>query len=632
VGGKALPREVADRILEHTDGIPLYIEELTKALLESGVLREGPNRYELVGPYPSHLVPTTLMALLVSRLDRLGRAREVAQIGAVIGREFSAELLRAVCSWPESDLQAALDALVKSGLVFRKGTGGTTVYNFKHALVQDAAYGALLSEPRRSLHARIVQALEKQLPDIAESHPDLLAHHATEAGLVEKAADLWGRAGLQSLNRSALLEATAHLNRALTQLATLPGTPDLRRRQIELQVALANALMHTKGYASPATGTAFEQARAFIAQAEALGEPPGDPLSKFAVIYGFWVGSYVAFDGIALRALSAEFMTLAERNGTTVPLMIGHRLMGTALQCTGDIAGSLTHYDRATALYDPGEHRPLTTYFGQDMGVVVMSYRAWTLWLLGYPEAALADSNRAIASARDIGQVGTLIYALAHATRVYLWTGDFDAARPLVAEILALADEKGAAAWRAFGMMQSGSLLALTGEGARAAPMVAAGLAAWKSTGSTLWMPCYLSYLAQAHAELGRLDDARARSGEAMAAVEASRATWSEAEVHRVAGEIALMAAEPDATEAEASFKRALAIARAQQARSWELRAATSLARLWRDRGKRRQARELLAPVYGWFGEGFETPDLRQAKALLGELGAAAPKKRARQP
>jgi len=631
VGGKALPREVADKVLEHTDGIPLYIEELTKALLESGALREGSNRYELVGPYPSHLVPTTLTALLVSRLDRLGRASEVAQIGAVIGREFSDELLRAVCSWPERALQDALDALVKSGLVFRKGAGETTVYSFKHALVQDAAYGALLSEPRRLLHARIAEALEVQLPDIAVSRPELLAHHATEAGLVDKAAGLWGRAGFQSLNRSALLEATGHLSRALAQIATLPGTPDLRRRQIELQVALANALMHTKGYASPATGAAFEQARAFMARAEALGEPSGDPLSKFAVIYGFWVRRYVAFDSVALRALSAEFMALAERDGTTVPLMIGHRLMGTTLQCTGDIAASRMHYDRAMALYDPCQHRPLTTYFGQDMSVVVLSYRAWTLWLLGYPEAALADSERAIAAARDIGQAGTLIYALAHATRTYLWTGDFAAARPLVAEILALADEKGAAAWRAFGMMQSGSLLALTGEGARAAPMVAAGLAAWQSTGSTLWMPCYLSYLAQALAELGRLDDARARISAAMAAVEASMATWSEAEVHRVAGEIALMAAEPDAAEAEACFKRALAIARAQQARSWELRAATSLARLWRDQGKPRQARDLLAPVYGWFGEGFETLDLRQAKALLGNLGAAAPKKRARQ-
>jgi alpha-ketoglutarate-dependent taurine dioxygenase/class 3 adenylate cyclase/predicted ATPase len=620
VGGKALPQEAADKILEHADGIPLYIEELTKALLESGALRDGPDRYQLVGPYPSHLVPTTLTTLLASRLDRLGPAKEVAQIGAVIGREFSHALLGAVCTWPESELQAALEALVRSGLVFRRGTGPAAVYSFKHAMVQDAAYGTLLREPLRRLHARIAEALEEQIPDIAERRPELLAHHATAAGLVEKAAGLWGKAGLQSLKRSALLEATAQLNRALGQIATLAGRPDLRRRQIELQVALANALMHTKGYASPATRAAFDQAQAYIDRAEALGEAPDDPLLQFAVIYGFWVTRFVAFSGEALRQLAAKFMALAEKQGATIPLMIAHRLMGTTRQWTGEIAESRAHYDRAMALYDPAEHRALTTQFGQDVGVVVSSYRAWSLWLLGYPEAALADSHRAIVAAREIGQTATLMYALAHASRTYLWTGDYEAARPLVAEILGLADSTGAAAWRAFAMMQNGSLLALAGESTRAAPMIAAGLAAWQSTGSTLWMPCYLSNLARAHAELGHADDARVRIGEAMAAVEASKATWSEAEVHRVAGEIALLAPEPDAAEAEACFRRALAIARTQQARSWELRAATSLARLWGDRGRRRQARELLDPVYGWFREGFETLDLREAKALLDEL------------
>jgi predicted ATPase len=425
-----------------------------------------------------------------------------------------------------------------------------------------------------------------------------------------------------------LAEATAQLNRALGQIETLPGTPDLRRRQIELQVALANALMHTKGYASSATRAAFDQARAFIERAEELGEAPEEPLLLFAVMYGFWVGNYVAFNGDALLKLAAHFMALAEKQEATIPLMIGHRLMGTSLMCTGGIAGSRPHYDRAMALYDASQHRALATHFGQDLGVVVLSYRAWTVWLLGYPEAALADSDRAVAAAREIGNAGTLLYALAHATRTYLWTGSHDAARPLVAEIVALAEEKGAAAWRAFGMMQNGLLLALTGEGARGAPMLAAGLAAWQHTGSTLWMPCYLSNLALAHAALTQPDDARTRITAAMAAVQVSKATWSEAEVHRIAGEIALMAPNPDAGEAESCFKRALAIARKQKATSWELRAATSLARLWRAQGRHRQAWALLAPVYGRFTEGFETHDLRMAKELLDELGCAMPKRR----
>jgi predicted ATPase len=480
----------------------------------------------------------------------------------------------------------------------------------------------LLREPKRALHARIAEALESRFAEIVESQPEVLARHCSEAGLIEKAAGLWGKAGLQSLTRSALLEATAHLNRALCHIAALPGTAALRREQIKLQVAVANALMHTKGYASPDTKASFEQARLYIERAQALGEPPEDPLSLFAVIYGFWVGNYVAFDGAALRDLAAQFLALAERQGAAGPLMIGHRLMGTSLQCTGDIAASRTHYDRAIALYDPAEHRALATRFGQDVGVVVLSYRAWTLWLLGHPEAALADTDRALDEARELGQAATLMYALAHATRTYFWAGDYAAAGKLVEEVIALADEKGASGWKAFGMMHRGSLLAMTGERAQAIRMMRSGLSAWQSTGSTLWMPCYLSSLARAHAQLGQLDDARLCIGEALAAVAATGATWCEAEVHRVAGEIALMRPEPGTDEAQACFERALATARKQLARSWELRAATSLGRLWRDQGKRKQARDLLAPVRGAFTGGFDTLDLREAATLLGQLGS----------
>jgi tetratricopeptide (TPR) repeat protein len=262
-------------------------------------------------------------------------------------------------------------------------------------------------------------------------------------------------------------------------------------------------------------------------------------LLLFAVIYGFWVGNFVAFSGDVLRQLAGEFLALAERQGATVPLMIGHRLMGTSLKCTGDVAQSRAHYDRALALYDPAQHRPLATRFGQDIGVVVLSYRAWTLWLLGYPEAARADTRRALQDAREIGQAATLMYALAHAARTYFWTGDYAEAGTLTQEVLALAEERGASAWKAFGMMHLGSLMAMTSAGPRAIQALTSGIGAWRSTGSTLWMPCYLSNLAQAHAGLGQFDDARRCIGEAVAAMEATKATWCEAEVHRIAGEIA---------------------------------------------------------------------------------------------
>jgi DNA-binding response OmpR family regulator/class 3 adenylate cyclase/predicted ATPase len=622
VGGKPLPAEVMSQILSQTDGIPLFIEELTKTLLESRILREGPDKYEMIGPYPSQAIPTTLQGSLLARLDRLGPAKEVAQIGAVIGREFTHELLSAVYPASEDRLQAALTELIASELVFRRGTPANALYSFKHALVQDAAYGTLLREPRRRLHAQIAEALETQFAEIAESRPEVVARHCTEAGQTAKAAGLWGKAGLQSLTRSALTEATVQLNRALAQIAVLPGTPALRRQQIELQVALANALMHTKGYASSDTKASFAQARLFIEQAEALGEPPEDPLLLFAVIYGFWVGNYVAFNGDALRNLAVQFMTLADKQGATVPLMIGHRLMGTSLMCTGDIAESRAHYDQAIALYDAEEHRWLATRFGQDIGVVVLCYRSWTLWLLGYPEAALADCDRALKDARQIGQAATLMYALAHTARTYFWTGDYAAANRLVTEVIALAEEKGASAWKAFGMMHQGSLLASTRQASKAIQMMSCGINAWRSTGSTLWIPCYLSDLARAYAELDLADDARSRIEEAMSAVEVSKAWWCEAEVHRSAGEIALMSSKRHAARAEACFERALATARRQHAKSWELRAAMSMARLWSRQGKRRQARDLLAPVYDWFTEGLDTLDMKAAKALLVELAS----------
>jgi predicted ATPase len=290
--------------------------------------------------------------------------------------------------------------------------------------------------------------------------------------------------------------------------------------------------------------------------------------------------------------------------------------------CTGDIAKSRAHYNSSIALYDPAEHRPLATRFGQDVGVVVLSYRSWTLWLLGYPQAALADADQALREAREIGQAATLMYALAHATRTYFWTGNYAKANTLIGEVVGLADEKGASAWKAFGMMHQGSLLALTGQVSHATQMMTSGIGAWRSTGSTLWMPCYLSNLARAYAQLDQFDNAWRHIGEAMTAVEVTKARWCDSEVHRTAGEIALMSPDRDASKAETYFARALAIAREQRAKSWELRAAISMARLWRDQSKLLQAHDLLASVYGWFTEGFDTLDLKEAKALLSELAS----------
>jgi predicted ATPase len=518
-------------------------------------------------------------------------------------------------------LASALDRLIAAGLLFRQGVPPHTTYLFKHALVQDAAYGTLLREPRRVLHARIAETLESQFPEIAESQPQLLARHCTEAGQIEKAVGLWGKAGQRSLERSALIEAIAQFTRALDQIATLPATPAIRREQIKLQVALITPLVHVKGNAAPETKAVVEQAHALIEQAEALREAPEDPLLLFSVLFASWTATFFAFNGDAMLELAAQVLTLAEKQGATVPLMVGHRITGHSLLLTGNIAECRAHYNQSLALYKPDEHRPLATRFAVDFEVAVLGYRSNALWLLGYPEAAGADMDHSLENAREMRQAGTLMHALAFAGMFSILCGNYTEANAEAQELIALAEEKGALFWKANGMMLQGSASTLTGKAVDAVEVLTSAITAWRATGATQ-RPLHLSYLAKAHAELGQLDDAWRSIGEAMTAMETTKETWCEAEVNRVAGEIALTPPQRDEAKAHGYFEQALAVARAQQAKSWELRSAMSLARLWCDQGKRNEARELLTPVYGWFTEGFDTRDLKEAKALLDELAS----------
>ncbi len=620
-GNKVLPESTRQDIIERTDGIPLFVEEMTKAVLEAE--GEGAAQTTVATiPSPSIGVPASLHASLMARLDRLGPAKEVAQIGAAIGREFSHALLQAVVRKPEAELGSALDRLVAAGLLFRQGVPPYATYLFKHALVQDAAYGTLLREPRRGLHARIAETLESKFTEITESQPELLARHFTEAAQIEKAVDFWGKAGHRSLERSALIEAIEQFRRALEQIATLPATPALRREEIKLQVATITPLIHVKGYAAPESKAAAERARLLIEQAEALSDPLDDPLLLFSVLYGLWVANYAAFNGDMLREFAKQFLALAEKQGATVPLMVGHRLMGVSLASTGNILQGRAHLDSALVLYDPAAHRSLATRFGQDVRVSGLSYRSVTLWLLGYPDAALTDVHDALKDAREIGQAAALMYALFFTSFSLIFCGNYPVANTLLDELVALADEKDASQWKAHGTVQQGWILALTRKAAEAITTIASGITAARLTGATANAPLGLSNLASSYAKLGQFDDAWRCIDEAMRAVKTTNEAWFEAEINRIAGEVAVLSPNPDLAKATGYFERALAVARKQQAKSLELRASMSLARLWRDQGKPQQARELLAPVYGWFTEGFDTRDLKEAKALLGELAS----------
>ena len=378
--------------------------------------------------------------------------------------------------------------------------------------------------------------------------------------------------------------------------------------------------MHIKGYSAPETKAAAERMRSLIEQTEVLGERPEDPLLMLTVLYGFWIGNLATFNGDALQEVAAQFMAVAEKHGTTTALLIAHRLVGCSLLLTGNMTGARAHHDQAVTLYDPAEHHQLATRFGQDAKITALTHRSWTQWLLGYPEAALADAYQALSGAREIGHAATMMNALIFASVTCIQCGNYPAAQTHADELVALADEKGALMWKALGILAQGCFLAATAKASDAVRMITIGLNAETETGATLWMPTFVSFLAKAHAELGKFDDAWRCIGEAMTAVETTKERWFEADILRIAGEIALMSPEPDTPKAEAYFERALAVARQQQAKSWELRASVSLARLWRNQGKVQQARELLAPVYGWFTEGFDTRDLKDAKALLEEL------------
>jgi DNA-binding winged helix-turn-helix (wHTH) protein/predicted ATPase len=620
--GRTLPSEVMEQIVSKADGVPLFIEELTKDILESGLLTKDESSYQLSGPLPLLAIPLTLQDSLMARLDRLGPAKEIAQIGAAIGREFPYDLLRAVARIDDMALRDALDRLEAAELASSRGKPPKAAYTFKHALVQDAAYGTLLREPRRALHARIAEAIESQFADIVENQPELLARHCAEAGLTEKAIGFWGQAAERSEARSALVEAVEQFKHALNQIATLPPTPALRQEQIRLQVALITPLLHLRGYAAPEPKAAAERARLLIEQAESLGEPPEDPLLLFSVLYTFCASTYVAFDGDADRKLAAQFLALAEKDGATILLGVGHRLVGSSLLHTGDIAQGLAHYNQAIAFYDPIEHRRLVTRFGHDNRVAALAFRPLAHWLLGYPDAANADIQQSLTYAREIGQAATLMVALTFTCLTHVSCGNYEATNRQTEEAIALADEKAAPLFKAIGMMNQGWLLAQNGKFADAVQMLTSGIVAYRSTEARMCLPLYLSYLAKAHAELGQFDDAWRRVGEAMTEIETTKERWQEAEVHRVAGEIALMSPGAGTAKAQAYFERALQIARQQQAKSWELHAAMSLARLLRDQGKRDEGRNLLAPVYGWFTEGFDTRDLKEAKALLDALAS----------
>jgi class 3 adenylate cyclase/predicted ATPase len=614
-GGKALPEDVLDQIISRTDGVPLFVEELTKTILEAGLFEgehSGGVREAIA------MIPATLQDSLMARLDRLGRGKEIAQIGACIGREFNYPLIAAVVPEGYSGLDDALSQLIDAELMYRRGNPPDATYSFKHALVQDTAYQSLLKSRRRSFHGRIANALQEQFGDIVEAEPELLAHHYTEARLGELAIPYWQRAGERAVQRSANVEAIGHFTKALDVLETVPESPERNEQELRVQVALAVPLAATTGFASAGMEQVYTRARE-------LCEQVGETSQLFPVLYGLWDFYLVRAEYKAAHKEAQQLLTSVQRAKDSGVILEAYRATGATLYYLGDFVSAREHIEAAMALYDPQKHRAHVALYRQEPGVACLSYDAWTLWCLGYPDQALEKMQQANILARESLHPFSLAWALNFAGRLYEFRREGQEAQERAEAVIALASEKGFAYWLAWGTVMQGWALTAQGQSEKGIAQLRKGIAAIRATGTKIARSQDLGLLAGAQCLLGQADDGLATVAEALAFVEQNEECYYEAELYRLKGILTLQSQATGRTskteeEVEACFQKAIEIARRQCARSWELRAITSLARLWRQQGKQTEAHQLLSEIYNWFTEGFDTTDLQEAKALLEEL------------
>jgi class 3 adenylate cyclase/predicted ATPase len=610
-GGKALPDEVISQIVGRTDGVPLFVEELTKSVLESGVLREEADSYVLNRPLPPFAIPTTLQDSLMARLDRLASVRLVAQIGAAIGREFSYALLRAVSRLPENELHAALGRLVASELVFQRGMPPDAVYSFKHALVQDAAHGSLLRNARQQLHAQIADALQTHFPELMESQPELLAQHYAEAGLVEKSVAYWGQAGRRSAARSAMAEATAQLQKGLDQLELLPDNRQRQQQELEFWSAMGAALRFVKGQAAPEMGHAFVRARE-------LWEQLGSPSQFLHIPYGLSFYHIYRGEFDLAQRLDEDLLRLSRQRNDAAGLVLGHASSGRTLMSLGRFASSRSHLEEVLALYDPDSHGSLGYQTGSHPGRGARGQLGIALFCLGFPDKALAQINAGITEALTLAHTPSLAASLAQGCRLLSLRGDNAALDERAGQLIAVATEQGFPLYRALGTIYRGWVKVNTDDVAEGISLLRSGSGAYRTTGAESRIPYYIALLAKACEIAGQVDEALTLLNSAMQIAERIGERWFAAELYRHKGHFLLRQGFSEA--AEELYRQALAIAEEQEAKLWELRAAVSLARLGRQQGRHSEAYDVLRPVCGWFTEGFDTQDLRDAKALLDEL------------
>jgi predicted ATPase/adenylylsulfate kinase-like enzyme len=606
-GGKPLPEALVDEIAARTDGVPLYVEEMTKAVLESGFLRETEDAYLLDGPLSRLAIPTSLHDSLMARLDRLQPVKEVAQTAAVIGRAFDHQTIAALSPLPEAELMEAMRRLVEAELVFRRGTAPDANYLFKHALVRDAAYESLLKAKRLALHARLVEILERQ----SDAAPEIVAQHAAAAGLNEKALDCWEQAGAEAVARPAYKEAIAHFGAAIRLCRQIEDQQAARRRELELQVQLGQALIANLGYQAPATMAAFERALE-------LAEDIGERRLLIPSIYGLWASRYIANRPSA--DLADRLAELTASDTESGPRCVALRMLALERFHEGRYTLSLDLVHQALSIYDPTAHRDLALRYAHDPRAAATSYMGWNLWHLGWPDQARGVVEEALAWAREINHPNTMGITLSWGVALTnIWLRDVDRVEMAARESLQLAAKMSLALWQTWGRVHLGWALAQRG-GPEALAEMELGLEEARRIGAKRFEAFHLGLAGDVRSRAGHHDAAQATFAEAFTALASSADMSLAADLHRLRALAALRASAEATKEATADLDRALEIARRQEARSLELRAARDLARLWAEQGERHKAHDLLAPVYGWFTEGFETQDLKDAKALLEQL------------
>src|SRR5262245_25546838 len=610
--GKALPAEVLNQIIEKTDGVPLFIEELTKTVLESDLLQEKESSWQLQGQLPAPAIPATLQDSLMARLDRLHLVKDVAQIGATIGRAFSYDLLAAVSAMPEAELQAALNKLVGGELVFLQAGPPTVTYAFKHALVQDAAYDTMLRGKRQQLHGRIAKVLEARFPEVAATQPEIIAHHYTQAGLIEVAVDWWEQAGNFAIKRSADLEAVRHLSRAIELVRAGPKTREREVRELAIRIKLSGPLIATRGYVTTELAENYARASELCA---ALGENK----SAFAVMYGEWVIPYVKGDMGSALANSQRFLRRAEEQGDAGLLTMGHRIYGSSLVWRGDTLAGSQHLKRALSMYRAPEHDQLAYVFSQHPRTAALAHLCLALQHLGHPDEAMTAGWEAISQAKQIQHFNSIAYSLCFVSLLIMLRRDIETLRKTAGELLQMSKQYNASYWALWAEPMLGWIDAKEGRIETGIRQMQASTEELRKQNANLWVRQTLLLESEIMGEAAQYERAHQLLDEAQALIEPLDQRFYEAELHRVRG-VVMLAEGGDPAKAIVSLDRAVDVARHQNSRFLELRACVSKARLLRDQGHSSDARELLTPVYHSFSEGLDTVDLREARMLVDRL------------